>query len=223
MMDKFPAIAVHKGKVYYSLHTDVHEVTLDAMDKVTADIKVGISVNYDGGKMDVLGDPKGIAVSDTAVVWSTPGDRNAVESHTLPAVVTNAMDNKTGYGKLGKSVGALLMSGDVGIDAMYGYWANGEKFDRDILTAQEGMSETITVAPDSKNITAFTLNATKMYASADDGRVFTHSLTPPADPNNDTMPPVLIARDQMNVTSMVIDATKVYWVTSDCVIRSTGL
>jgi hypothetical protein len=236
-MDKLPAVAVNGLKVYYAFDppaTDtagladrgsrVHEATLNAAgDSVMSDVVVGIAVNYDSGKMDISGAPKGIVVTDAAVVWGTPDDRSSVESHSLPAVVTNAADNKTGYGKLGKSVGALLKSGDLGIDSMYGYWADGEKFVRDLLTAQEGMAENITVAPDAKIITAFTVNLAKMYGSADDGKLFTHSLTPPADPSNDTAPSVLIARDQMNVTSIVHDATKIYWVTTDCMIRSTGL
>jgi hypothetical protein len=213
-------LTVHKGMVYYSETTNVHQATLNAAgDAVMSDIKVGISVNYDGGKMDVVGNPIGIAASDDHVVWTTPGDRNAVESHTLVAV-TNATDNMAGYGKLGKSVGELLPSGDCALDAKYGYWANGERFDRDDLTAQDGISITITTAPNSQKFTAFTVGAAKMYGSTEMGQVITHSLTPPPDPANDTVPAVPVARDQMNVTSMVNDGTKVYWITTDCMIRS---
>ncbi|HXK18785.1 MAG TPA: hypothetical protein VNG33_13335, partial [Polyangiaceae bacterium] len=69
------------------------------------------------------------------------------------------------------------------------------------------------------------LNATNLYAAAEGGGIFTHSLTPPADPNDEAqiVPPVPIARDQTAVSSMVLDATKLYWATGDCVIRSTGL
>jgi hypothetical protein len=240
-MDKIPALAVNKGKVYYAFEPDaadvagvtaraarVHEATLNAggdMVMANGDVIVGIAVNYDAGKMDIGGTPKGIAVTDASVVWGTPSDRGAVESHSLPATVTTAADNKAGYGKLGKSVGALLPSGVLGIDAMYGYWADGEKFVRDLLTAQEGMAENITTAPDAKVITAFAINATKVYASTDDGKVFTHSLLPPTDPNDEKtfVAPVLMARDQKNASSMVIDATKIYWITEDCMIRSSGL
>jgi hypothetical protein len=185
-----------------------------------------MAVNYDNAAMPIVsGVPVGIAVNASSVVWTTPIDRSAVESHTLMAV-TNATDNKAGYGKLGKSVPALLPTGDCAIDAMYGYWANGAKLDRDLLTAQEGMAQTITSAPaGADHITAFAINATALYASTDDGKLFTHSLTPPTDPNDEKtiVPPVLVARDQKNPSSVLIDGTKLYWMTEDCFIRSTGL
>jgi hypothetical protein len=221
-MDKLVAIAVHGAKLYYSLKTDVHQISTD--EKVTADVVVGTSINYDDPANPViLGDPKGLAVNDTVVVWATPGDRNAVEAHTLTPV-TDVKD-QTGYAKLGKSIGALLPSGDVGIDAKYGYWVDGEKFARNTIDAKEAIPETITTAPDSKKITAFAINAMNVYASAEDGRLFKHSLTPPTDPNDEKtiVPAVPFARDQMEVSSIVVDGTKVYWVTSDCMIRSSAL
>jgi hypothetical protein len=220
--DVIPALAAHAGKLYYSLKTDVHQISTD--EKVLTDVIVGRSINYDDPANPViLGDPKGLAVNDTVVVWSTPGDRNAVEAHTLTAVAD--VKDQTGYAKLGKSIGALLPTGDVGIDAKYGYWVDGEKFARNTIDAKEAIPETITTAPDSKKITAFALNAMNVYASAEDGRLFKHSLTPPTDPNDEKtiVPAVLFARDQMGVSSIVVDGTKVYWITSDCMLRSTAL
>jgi len=237
-MDKIPALAVNKGKVYYAFEavpaeadpavkgSRVHEATLNAAgDMVMSDVIVAMAVNYDAGKMDIDGVPKGIVVTDAAVVGGTPDDRGSVEAHTLGAAVTTPADNKTGYGKLGKSVGNLLKSGVLGIDSMYGYWADGEKFVRDLLTAQEGMAENVTVAPDAKLITTFVINATKVYASTEDGKIFSHSLLPPSNPADETtaVPPVLVARDQKSPSSMLISGTKLYWVTDDCQIRSTGL
>jgi hypothetical protein len=131
----------------------------------------------------------------------------------------------TGYVKLGRSIGALLPTGDVGIDSAYGYWVDGDKFVRNALDAEEAIPQTVTAAPDSKLFTAFTLDATNVYASVEDGKIIKHSLTPPTDPNDETtiVPPVPLARDQMGVTGIVLDASKVYWVTTDCALRSTAL
>ena len=62
-----------------------------------------------------------------------------------------------------------------------------------------------------------------MYASSNGGRLLTHSLLPPADPNNDTALPTPIARDQKDVSSVVTDTTNVYWITGECVISSLPL
>jgi hypothetical protein len=215
-MTKLPGMTVHKGLVYYSEATNVHQIGLDSKD-----IIVGIAVNYDDGKMDVLGSPVGIAASDDHVVWTTPLDRLGVESHTLMPV-TNATDNKPGYGKLGKSVGSLLPAGAVALDAMFGYWIDGQKVERGPLASTNGVYDTVTAAP-SGAFTAFAISPTKLYASGDAGEIFEHSLVPPADPANDTAPALPIARDQMAVSSVVVDATKVYWITGDCVISSEPL
>ena len=71
---------------------------------------------------------------------------------------------------------------------------------------------------------AFALSDTRIYAASFFGAVFAHSLTPPSDPNDDKtiVPPVLIAIEQGGVTSMVLDAHNVYWMTTECVLRSTG-
>jgi hypothetical protein len=220
-MTKLPGMTVHKGLVYYSETTNVHQVTLDAQDKVTKDIMVGIAVNYDEGKMEVGGTPVGIAASDDHVVWTTPIDRRGVESHTLMPV-TNATDNKPGYGKLGKSVGALLESGDVAIDAMYGYWVDGAKVERGPLASTNGIYDVITSSADG-DLTALAVAGTKLYASSSSGQILTHSLLPPANPSNDDMPPISIARDQKDVSSIATDATKVYWITGACVIGSQPL
>lgn len=219
---KLLGLAVNKGLVYYSETTNVHQVTLDAQDKVTKDIMVGIAVNYDEGKMEVSGMPVGIAANDGFVVWTTPIDRRGVESHTI-VPVTNATDNKTGYGKLGKSVGALLESGDVALDATHGYWVDGSRVERGGLTTTNGIYEVVASAPDGENFTAFAVGGAKMYASSSGGRILTHSLLPPADPNNDTALPTPIARDQKDVSSVTTDAANVYWITGECVIGSLPL
>jgi hypothetical protein len=222
--DKLAAFTVHAGKLYYAEHTNVHQLTLNqAGDGVATDSIVGVSVNYDLPNPTVFGDPKGLAVNDTRVLWSTPSDRSSVESHTLTEITD--VSDKTGYAKLAQSVGALLASGDVGIDDKYGYWVNGERFTRNLLSATPADQQIIMVAPGFHPITAFALNVANMYAATDDGEVFTHSLVPPADPNDENtfVPPVLLARDQTNVSSMVLDAGKLYWVTGDCVLRATGL
>lgn len=219
---KLLGLAVNKGLVYYSETTNVHQLTLDAQDKVTKDIMVGIAVNYDEGKMEVSGNPVGIAANDAFVVWTTPIDRRGVESHTI-VPVTNATDNKPGYGKLGKSVGALLASGDVALDAMYGYWVDGSRVERGALTTTNGIYEVVASAPDGEEFTAFAIGGATMYASSNGGRLLTHSLLPPADPNNDTALPTPIARDQKDVSSVVTDAANVYWITGECVISSLPL
>lgn len=216
-----PALTAQGGFIYYSETTNVHQLTLDDDGKVTKDIIVGIAVNYDDGKMEVKGVPMGLAASDERVVWTTPLDRLGVESHTLVAV-TNATDNKPGYGKLGKSVGGLLPTGHVALDAMYGYWIDGAKISRAPLTSTIGVYQTIFTTSD-QGLTAFALSGTKLYASSDGGAILTHSVTPPADPENDTEPPLSIARDQKNVSSVVVDNESVYWITEDCIIGSQAL
>lgn len=217
----FPALAIGGDKLYYALAHDVHQIS----NTGTGDIVVGTSVNYDDPNMPKIdGDPLGIAANATRIVFATPQTRNAVESHTLVEITDVKGD--TGYAKLAKSIGALLVSGDVAADATYGYWIDGEKVVHNKMDAKEPIPETITSAPDSKMITAFVITDKNVYASMEDGRIFKHSLMAPADPNNDTNPPELIARDQMGVTSLVVDGTKVYWVTTsatDCQIRATAL
>lgn len=211
-----PALTVHKGLVYYSETSNVHQATLDAQDKVTKDIIVGIAVNYDQGKMDVSGTPIGLAASDTYVVWTTPLDRGGVESHKIEAV-TNATDNKPGYGKLGKSVGALLHEGAVALDATNGYWLDGGKVEFGPLTSTEGLYDVVTQVGGS--FSAMALGATKLYVADDVGFVYAHG-TAPVDGEEGPSP---IARDQMGVSSIVTDATNVYWITGDCVINKLPL
>jgi hypothetical protein len=216
--DSYPALAIGGDKLYYALKNDVHQIS----NTGTGDIVVGTSVNYDDPNMPKIdGSPTGIAVNATRVLFATPLTRNAVESHTLVEITDVKGD--TGYSKLAKSIGALLTTGDVAADATYGYWIDGEKVARNKMDAKEPIPETITPSPDSKMITAFVITDKDVYASLEDGRIFKHSITPPADPNNDINPPVPIARDQMGVTSFVVDGTKLYWVTTDCQIRSAGL
>jgi hypothetical protein len=175
------------------------------------------------GKLTQLpGEPRGLAVNDTRVVWTTPADLGDVLAHTLTEVVD--IKDLSGFSRLGRCPNCLP-SGGVAIDAEHGYWAEGEKFNRNVLTAQIGDYQTITVAPGAKAITAFAMNATRIYGAAEDGRLFMHSLLPAADPNDEAtiVPPLLVARDQGNVTSVVLNATQLFWVTNDCLIRSTAL
>jgi hypothetical protein len=209
-------IAVHKGIGYYAEGSNVHQVTLDAQDKVTKDIIVGIAVNYDGGMMTPTGIPIGIAASDTYVMWTTPV-RGSVEAHTIAGPVTTPADNKAGYSKLGKSVGALSHTGNVGIDATYGYWMESTKVERSMLTTQEGLYDVVTQS--SNSLTAFALGATKVYLVDDQGNMFSHGLAPVA---GDDLP-TPIARDQMGVSAMAVDATNLYYITGDCVINKLPL
>jgi hypothetical protein len=216
--ETFPAIAVGAGKLYYAVHTDVHQISTD--EGVAADIIVGRSVNFGNPAMPVVyGEVVNLAVSDTKVIWGTPGTRNVVETHTLTA--WDDVTDMTGYARLGKTV---TTTSDVGIDANYGYWRDGERFLRDVVDAKVALAEVVTLAPYSKLITAFAINANAVYASTEDGGIFTHSLIP-ANPADDKaiVPPVLFARDQTNVTSIVLDATTLYWVTSDCKLRAAPL
>lgn len=219
-MQTFPAIAVHDGFVYYSESTNVHQLTVDDDDKVTKDIMVGIAVNYDNGGMEVKGVPVGLAASDKYVLWTTPLDRIGVESHTL-VPVTNATDNKPGYGKLGKSVAGLLPTGHVALDATYGYWVGGTKIERAPLTSTMGVYDAIFSA--ERDLTAFALGASKLYAASGDGKILTHSPIPPVDPANETEPAVPIAIGQEDVSSVVVDTKNVYWITGDCAIMSQPL
>ena len=216
--DTFPAIAVGASKLYYALHTDVHQISTD--EGVADDIIVGRSVTFSSTAAPrVYGEVVNLAVSPTKVIWGSPGTRNVVETHDLTEWKDIA--DMTGYARLGKTV---TTTSDVGIDARYGYWRDGERFLRDVVDAKMALAEVVTLAPYSKLITAFALNATAMYASTEDGSIFTHSLIPanPAD-DNAIVAPVLIARNQTNVSSMVVDDTTLYWVTSDCNLRSTPL
>ncbi|HVY27552.1 MAG TPA: hypothetical protein VHB79_13430 [Polyangiaceae bacterium] len=211
-----PALTVQKGMVYYSETSVVHQVTLDAQDKVTKDIMVGIAVNYDNGGMVVEGTPVGLAASDAFVVWTSPLDRGGVESHKIEAV-TNATDNKPGYGKLGKSVGALLPAGAVVLDAKNGYWLDGGKVEFGPLTSTEGLYDVVTQV--SGTFTALALAGTKLYLADDSGKVYAHGVAPVAGEDG----PSPIARDQMGVSSITTDATNVYWITDDCVISKLPL
>ncbi len=216
--ETFPAIAVGAGKLYYAVHTDVHQISTDP--GVTADIIVGRSVSFSSSAPPVVyGEVVNLAVSDTKVIWGTPGTRNVVETHTLTA--WDDVTDMTGYARLGKTV---TTTSDVGIDANYGYWRDGERFLRDVVDAKVALAEVVTLAPYSKLITAFAINANAVYASTEDGAIFTHSLTVAnsAD-DNAIVAPVLVARDQTNVTSIVLDPTTLYWVTTDCKLRSTPL
>ncbi len=216
--ETFPAIAVGAGKLYYAVHTDVHQISTDAA--ISADIIVGRSVNFSNPTAPVVyGEVVNLAVSATKVIWGTPGTRNVVETHTLTA--WDDVSDMTGYARLGKTV---TTTSDVAIDANYGYWRDGERFLRDVVDAKVALAEVVTLAPYSKLITAFAINANAVYAATEDGGLFTHSLVP-ANPADDDaiVAPVLVARDQTNVTSIALDATTLYWVTSDCKLRSTPL
>lgn len=222
-MTKYPALAIHGDYVYYAETNNVHQIAKD--EKVTTDAIVGISVNYDDkANPKIVGVPLGIAANDTRVVWATPGDRNAVESHTLTPI-TDYKD-ETGYAKLAKSVGALLETGDVAVDGTYGYWANGDKLDRNVTDSQDAIPKTVTSTPDvTATITAFAITSTNVYVASSDGTVFKHSLMPPTAPTDEStiVPPELIALGQGTITSVVVDGTKVYWINEDCAIRSTTL
>lgn len=208
---KLLGMALNKGIVYYSETSYVHQVKLGAQDAVT-DIKVGISVNYDGGKNEIGGAPTGIAANDAFVVWTTPNGRGAVEGHTVTGAVTDATDNKAGYSKLGKSVGSLLATGAIGLDAMYGYWVDAGKIERSLLTTQEGLYDVVTQS--SGMVTAFALGTSKVYLADDGGNIYNHGLAPVAGDDA----PTPIARSQMGVSAMALDAANLYWITGECVI-----
>lgn len=209
-------IALNKGLVYYAEGSNVHQVTLDAQDKVTKDIIVAIAVKYDGGAMEITGIPIGIAASDTYVVFTTPV-RGSVEAHTVAGAVTNPTDNKPGYSKLGKSVGALSHTGNVGVDATYGYWLDAAKVERSMLTTQEGLYDVVTQS--SANLTSFALGPAKVYLADESGNLFSHGLAPAA---GDDLP-TPVARDQMGVSAMAVDATNLYYITGECVINKLPL
>lgn len=216
---KILALALADNKLYYALESDIHQMSTTG----TGDIIVATSVNYDKPLEPVVqGIPRGMTLNATHVTFTTPMGRNAVESHTI-AGPRPALVGDTGYFKLAKSIGALLESGDIYSTATHAFWVDNEKIARNKVDAMEAVPETVASAPDSKPIVAFTITDKDVYAAMEDGRIFKHSLTPPAMPDADPNPPALIARDQMGVVSMVVDATKLYWIGSDCVIRSTAL
>ena len=73
--DKYPALTLAGTKLYYAHKNDVHQVGTDG----TNDIIVATSVNYDKPAEPLIsGDPMGMAVNATRVVFTTPGGRNSV-------------------------------------------------------------------------------------------------------------------------------------------------
>jgi hypothetical protein len=213
--DPILAIAVSAGKVYYTLGSDVHQVSTDETD--TTDVIVGTATNYDLMPPLPAGEPSALAVSDSVVVWATT-NRNGVELDDLTAETT--LDDMTGYVELGQSVGSLLVS-NVGVDATYAYWADGDKFVRNTVDAMTPSGTIIWENPDlTSPISAFAIDAMNVYASVGlpGNSIYKHSLEPPADLVSDTTL-IKVAGEQTNPTSVVLDATNVYWATEDCAIR----
>ena len=215
---KILGIAVRAGKLYYSSGHDVHQISTDKA--VTADIIVGIAVNYDD-PATIKGEPHGVAVNDTMLAWTDVGDRNGVEADDILAESATPLTDKTGYVELAQSVGGLGF--EIAVDATYAYWTDGGRFVRNKLTAATPVPDpAIMESPKSSVITAFAITATNVYAGNADGLILRHSLTPPAE-GMDPVEPEAIARDQKGATSVVTDGVKIYWATGDCGIRSTDL
>jgi hypothetical protein len=210
--DEILAIAVRAGKLYYALGHDVHALATEAGDD---DIIVGTATNLDASPPTGVpsGEPAGLAVDETFVFWTT-ATRQGVERDDIVA-------GTSGYVELGESQGSLLLH-DIESDGTHAYWANGDQLLRAQNDVKGGVTVTKTSAFDA--ITAFAINASDVYFGGAEGTVFKHSLTPPADPNDDAsiVPPAALARDQMNVSSVALDGTRVYWA-SGCALLSAGL
>jgi hypothetical protein len=206
--EKILAIAVGGDKIYYTLGHEVHQISTDAATKT--DTVVGVAVNHDLEPPMPAGEPAGLVVNGNLVAWTTSG-RQGVERDDIT-------EGENGYQELGESQGNLLLQ-DLGMDAMYVYWANGENFVRAKNDVKGNAS--ITHPPSFDPITAFAINAQNVYFAAKLGMILKHDLTPLAEDLQ--KPSVAVAREQPAATSVVLDATKVYWATSDCAIRSSAL
>jgi hypothetical protein len=216
-MTKILAITVAAGKLYYALAHDVHAISTDPA--VTADVVVGTAANYDKTPPEPDGEPAGIAVSGTALFWTTES-RNGVEGDDTAVGVL-------AYKELGESQGALVKP-DIATDGTHVYWADGYRIKTAMASKEDQMA--LAGTPESLSITSFGTGATDVYIAAEKiaetvvanriGQIFKHSLAA-AD---SAVPSKAIARDQNDVTAVITDATHVYWATqAECAIRSAPL
>jgi hypothetical protein len=216
--DKILGIAVHGGKLYYTLVNDVHQISTDKA--VSKDIIVGTATNFDP-PAKIEGIPHGVGANDMMVAWTDVGDRNGVEGDDVLEETDMPLTDMTGYVELAQSVGGLKY--DIAVDATYAYWLDGPRFVHNKLTAVAPVPDAaIMESPKAAEFTTFAINATNVYAGNADGLILRHSLIPPME-GMDPVEAAPIARDQMAPNSVVVDATKVYWATSDCAIRATDL
>lgn len=214
--ERILGIAVHGGKLYYSLAHDVHQISTAG----AGDIIVGTAVNYDA-PAKIEGEPHGLAVNETMVAWTDVGDRNGVEGDDILVESATPLTDKSGYVELAQSVGGLKY--EIAVDATYAYWLDGSRFVRNKLAATAPVPDpAIMESPKASDFGGFAITATDVYASNADGLILKHSLSPPAE-GMDPVEPAPIARDQMVPTSVVTDGVKLYWATADCAIRSTDL
>ena len=215
--DKILGVAVHGGKLYYTLAHDVHQI---ATDKTGTDIIVGTAVNYDPPPK-IEGVPHGVGANDTMVAWTDVGDRNGVEGDDIMVESATPLTDMSGYVELAQSVGGLKAV--MAVDAMFAYWLDGSRFVRNKLNATAPVPDpAIMESPKGVDFSAFAINATNVYASNVDGLILRHSLVPAAE-GADPVEAAAVARDQTAPTSVVVDGTKVYWATTDCAIRGTDL
>jgi hypothetical protein len=192
------AIAVADSKLYYTLVHDVHEISTD--EEVTDDIIVGTATN-----VVPQGAPMGLALSDTHVVWTTGGERSAIEIDTR-------LEGNDGYVEVGDSQGDLVFA-DIATDGTNVYWASAANLNKrplDISADLEVVSTTLNFG----NISAFTTDATNVYF-ANDGYVFMAPLA-----GGDA---ITLARDQAEPTALVVSGSTLYFATSDCIIRSVPI
>jgi hypothetical protein len=204
---KFLAIAVSGGSVYYTHGSDIHQVSAaDGGD----DVVVGTAINFDLMPPAPAGEPAGLVVNGTKMFWTTKTRQGVEGDDTAPD------HTEESYVELGESQGNLLLQ-DIATDGTNGYWVDGAKVQRATMKPPVEVTST----PDFDDIDAFTINATDVYFVTANGKVYKHSIMPPASADA-AVPPTVLFRDQVKSNAIVLDATKAYW-SSDCTIRSGSL
>lgn len=205
-------VAVQGASLYY------------AVDKPAADTSAAHAdfggfikkVPIDGGTAEVvaggmdLGQPQGVAVSGTNVLYATESAKNVEVQKGLP-VGANAYQDPLHY-KLGASQGSLLLGHrSVQTDGGYVYWSNDavqrSKFG-DSAPFQEQATSSLGVT------TAFALGGQKVYFGSDLGDLGKGTIL--AD---EVIP---MARNLGRITSMVVEPGGVY-VASECRILKAPL